>query len=417
MNSEIILSKTTQLELFEPTEIVRPDVNIGKWSGWIFASPWAKDLSSGKEHVWDTVYEGHEVRASLMIRPINGRKRPTTTSYRVFLALIQLWEASGKPEDGVINFSARQLAHMLEYKSFNSDTAQRLHEHLDILSNTSLSWTFSFETEDGVSEQYSDMNLLESQAYKDQRFFKGDKAFQRRQSVRLNRDLVLNMLAGKTKPINYKEFISIRNDSSANLYTLLDIYLSKKRHWQRRARALIYDDLEFSGVRYEQRRLRHAKLKEFVAELDGKDLLNGKLKLKIEKTVDGEDYKLVAEKIPRITKRKRIPPKLANPETDIQYIVDDIVMGLNDAFGSRVPKDSKKTFAVLARWYDRNLLFQALSVVKADMRGKIKKSPIKAFMYQVHVMAHERKLPWIRDCGSNCRYLPESRESLFKNNK
>jgi len=241
--------------------------------------------------------------------------------------------------------------------------------------------------------------------------------FTRQQSVRLNADLVANMIAGNTKPVNFKEFISIRNDSSANLYTLLDLFLWDKLKWERRSHGLLFEDLEFSGKRYEQRRIRLAKLKEFVAELDGRELSHGKLSLSIETTVDGEEYKLVARKIPRISKKKRIPPKLANPEADIPYIVDDIVMGLNDAFGSRVPKDSQKTFTVLARWYDRNLLFQALSVVKADMRGKIKKSPIKAFMYQVHVMAHERKLPWIRDCGSNCRYLPENREPLFKNSK
>ena len=134
----------------------------------------------------------------------------------------------------------------------------------------------------------------------------------------------------------------------------------------------------------------------------------------IAKTADGEDYKLVAERIPRIQPKKRTPPKLANPKEDIPYIVEDIVTGLEDAFNMTSSDRSKKTFSLLAAWYGRNMLYQALSIVKADLRGKIKQSSTKAFMYQVHVMAHERNMPWISDCGAECRYRAGNRTPLFK---
>ena len=299
-------------------------------------------------------------------------------------------------------------------KGFGKRNAQILHEQLEILSGTLLTWAFSFEKAGQRERIVSDMHIIDGQTYFERQMFFRKELFTRQQSVRLNPDLVTNMLAGNTKPVNYREFISIRNDSSANLYTLLDIYLSKKSRWERRARALIYEDLEFSGKRYEQKRLRLAKIKDFVAELDGKELFHGKLKLTISDTADGEDYKLVAEKISRKLKKNRKPPKQANTKEEIPYIVDEILTTLERIPGNTpVSKASKKTLSLLARWYSKNLLYQSLGIVKSDMRGNIRKTPIKAFVYQVHVLAHERGLQWVSNCGEKCRYRPENREPLF----
>jgi len=401
-----------QLELFEAKEITRPDVNIGKWAGLLFSSPWAKDLMEVRKIV---VSSTDESEASITIVPAKDRKRPTTTTYRVFLALIQIWEQSGKPANGKFKFSARQLAHVLKWRWAGRDTAERIQEQLSILNGTTIDWARSFYAGDVLSTLEEEMSLIDAKSYLRRERMSNREFFFGQHSVRLNPDLVENMISGKTKPVNYKAFISIRNEGAATLYNLLDNFLARKLKWERRSLALITQDLEFSGERYQSRRHRLAKLKEFVRDLDGKELSSGRLSLSYEHTADGEDYKLVARKIPRVEK-KRTPPKLANPEADIPYIVDDLIQGLRDAFRTPVRADSRKTFTVLARWYPKDMLFQALSIVKADMRETVK-SPIKAFVYQVHVMAHERKMPWIRDCGPNCRMRPENRKPLFENNK
>lgn len=409
--TRIVEAETAQqLELFEAKEITRPDVNIGKWAGLLFSSPWAKDLFEVRKIVINT---NDDSEASITIVPAKDKKRPTTTTYRVFLALIQIWEQSGKPPNGKFKFSARQLAHVLKWRWAGRDTAERLQEQLSILNGTTIDWARSFYSGNELDVFNEEMSLIDAKSYLRREKMDKREFFFGQHTVRFNADLVENMLNGKTKPVNYNAFISIRNEGAATLYNLLDNFLARKNKWERRSLALITQDLEFSGERYKERRHRLVKLKEFVRELDGKELSSGRLSLSYEKTADGEDYKLVARKMPRNLK-KRIPPKLANAEEDILYIVDDIVMGLNDAFGSRVSKESQKTFTILARWYDKQMLFQALSIVKADMRGNIKKTPIKAFMYQVHLMAHERNLRWISDCGDNCRYLPKNREPLFK---
>ena len=397
-----------QLELFEAKEITRPDVNIGKWAGLLFSSPWARDLFEVRKIVINTTDDSE---ASITIVPARDKKRPTTTTYRVFLALIQIWEQSGKPSNGRFKFSARQLAHVLKWRWAGRDTAERIQEQLSILNGTTIDWARSFYAGDVLDTLNEEMSLIDAKSYLKRESMTNREFFFGQHGVRLNPDLVENMLNGKTKPVNYNAFISIRNEGAATLYNLLDNFLVRKNKWERRSLALITEDLEFSGERYQERRHRLAKLKEFVRELDGKELSSGKLSLAYERTVDGEDYKLVARKTPRIEK-KRIPPKLANPEDDIPYIVDDIVQGLHDAFRVPIKPDSRKTFAVLARWYDKQILFQALSIVKADMRDTVK-SPIKAFMYQVHVMAHERNLPWISPCGPDCKKRPENRKPLF----
>ena len=408
MKRVVSVENTQQLELFEAQEIIRPDLNIAKWAGLIFASPWARDLHDPKEIVFQ-LKNGDN--AAIRIIPANGYKRPTTTTQRVFYALFQLWEQAGKPAQGRFTFSARQIAALIGWKWAGKDTAERIQEHLVILNSSTIDWEESFINGDEVVTMVEAMSLIDAKGYLKREKMSDRQFFYGQHNVRLNSDLVANMLAGKTKPFNYHAFISIKNETAAKLYNLLDNFLANKRHWERRATALIYDDLELDGKRYEKAFARKAKLQELVKELDGKELSSGKLKLTIAKTADRKDWKLVADKIPRVAKG-RIPPKLANPKDDIPYIVEDLMDGLAQL--GTVKAESAKTLEVLARWYSRQMLFEVLSLLKADYRGQIKKTPIRAFMYLAHVEAHKRGKEWINDCGEKCRHRPENRLPLEK---
>lgn len=425
MTEIIPLSKeTVQLELFEPKEIIRPDVNIGKWANVIFASPWARDLYETREYRFAAKIDGEELPASLTIRPAEGQKRPTTTTYRVFLGLLQIWEEVGKPENGEVVFSARQLAHVLGMRWCGRSTANSLHEQIEVLSNTALSWLFMFVRVKGGEPEdlYRNMRLIETNEYRQASQFRKSQKFTRLQRVVLNSELVRNMLEGNTKPINYRAFIGIKNDSSAKLYTFLDIVLAQKNDWARRAKALLYEDMQFAGERYQQRRLRLAKLKELVAELDGRELSNGKLALRIEKTADGEDYKLIARKTPRITRPARVPPKLANSPDEIPAIVDELIDGFRNfqRFYSKqigIDGGSRGTFASMAKWYPREMLLQAQAIVRADLLDNIKGSPVKAFVATLHRMAHDRNMEWMKGCKPDCKHRPENRTPLFHASK
>lgn len=402
-----------QLEMFNPVEITRPDVNIGRSAGRIFASPYSKGLYEPKVFEWQVMQGEDKATASLTVTPLKGKKRPTTTTLKVYLALTQIWEQSGKPRDGEITFSARQLAHVLKWRWSGENSASRIQEQLTILKGTQIDWLRAYSRGDRIERRVSEMNIIADREYVERRDLSKAELFSSQQMVILNQRIIQNMLDGNTKPFNYDAFVAIGDETSANLYALLDNYLSQKKHWARRALPLIREELFLEGKRYEQRFARHDRLKRLVRDLDGIELSSGKLLLRIEETADGKDWKLVAHKVPRIKKKRRQPVRPGNPSEEIPYIVEELTLSFENAFRIRLPKESQRTMSLLAHWYSKEMLFQALSVVKSDMRDTIKTSPIKAFVYRVHVMAHERNMPWINDCGPNCRYLPQNMKPLF----
>lgn len=397
-----------QLSLFDPHEIVRPDGNIGRWAGVIFSSPWSNNL---KETKVIHVEKRGQGSASISIVPGNGPKgllkRPTTTTLRVYYALLQLWEEQGKKTDGKVAFSSRQLAHLIGWKWAGKDTVERIQEHLEILRKTSIDWLYTFNAEEkGKLEQ--GMNLIHGKTYAEKINRKKGEYFASLHSTNLNPLLVDNMLAGRTKPVNYHAFASIRGDTELALYNMLDNFLAKKCYWERRSRALLIDDLEMTGERNEIRSVRKQTLNKFVKNLNGKELSSGKLQLDIKKTSDGSDWKLCARKIPRVARPCNIPKTSANPKAQIPNIVDEIVEGLNFLGGA--PASSVKLLETFAWCYPRQMLRERLSVLKADYRGMIKTSPIKAYVYLVHVEVHRSGKKWIKDCGSECKHRPENRK-------
>lgn len=386
------------LDLFEPSREVRPEYNIGKFAGVIFVSPYAKSVRETRFYSW-RIREGNEqLDASLTVTPLQGHKTPTTTTLRVYLALIQVWEHQGKPETGVIQFSARQLAAVIGWRWGGAETAERLFEHLKVLSGTSLSWVLAYQRADGGLDQlYSDMSILSSADYLKRSSLFQPQKFSAVQRIRFNPDLVENMLKGHVRPLNYEAFRQIANDTTANLYTRIDLYLAKKRKWERRSLPLLRDELGLGGKRYDHRFNRHAKLKEFVRELNGVELLNGKLELTIADTADGEDYKLVARKLPRIQPK----PRLLKPVNDIEkarYLAEYVCEEIRRQPKGGSPKQGYIEF--LCRLYPENLIRDALGLAKADYRDTVKKTLTHVFVSEVRRLVYERHLRWYSESAS-----------------
>ena len=390
-----------QLELFEPTDITRPDVNMAKWSGWLYSSPWAKDLYERKSHSWTVERNGKNFNASITVIPAKGMKRPTITTHRVFLALVQVWEQSGKPPSGKVVFSARQLAHLMKWKWAGRKTAENIQEHLSILNSTTIDWERSFWEGDELQTLKEEMKVIDAKAYLtrermiDQEFFRGQH------TVRLNQELVDNMIAGVTKPVNYTSFFSIANETDAKLYSLLDTYLSEKTMWRRNGRALICQELEHGdAVRYRKRNIRRQFLKARQQALNGKELSNGVLYIEIEPNKDNSDDNFIARREPFPDTRRRRPNPQMNQEEDIPFIVSGLVETLQIA--GYVGQDSHATLAELARWYSLEMLRSQASILKADYRDKIKTTVAETFVWLVHREVHQRGLEWFKDCGADC---------------
>ena len=399
-----------QLELFAPAEVTRPDINIAKWAGWIFSSPWSKDLFETKERSWEFEVDGKRRTASIAIIPANGKKRPTITTSRIFGALIQIWEQSGKPESGEIIFSARQLASIVRWKWAGKDTATRIQEHLSILNGTTIDWERSFFRGGVLETLNEEMSLVDAKAYLRREKMVDREFFYAQHRLRLNRDLVANMIAGKTKPFKFDVYVSITDETHARAYNYLDVYLSGKFKWERALLSFIRSELELDGKRYESRRTRKAFAVSLINDLNGRELSNGTLQLALEEMADGSDYKIVARRTPHTKSKRRFPPQAANHADSIPHIVDDLMEGLQ--FVGSVKPSTRKWLEYCCLWYSRDMLFMALGLLKGDYRGNVKTSVIRAYSYVLHRLAHERGLEWVKECGKECPYRPENLKKI-----
>lgn len=389
-----------QLDIFEPDPVVRPEYNIGKFAGHIFASPYSKDLDKPRNHQWRVKMgaDGEEdVTASLSITPQYGRKTPTTTTLRVYLALLQIWTREGQPADGVVMFSARQLCEVIGWKWAGSDTARRIAEHISVLQSTGINWDWAYKNAEGATMRtVSDMNILASAEYNERKKLLKKEKFSALQRVRFNPDLVENMLKGHVRPLNYNAIRSVRNDASLNLYTKLDIYLARKTKWERRSYELFREELNLEGKMWEKRTRRFAKLKELVSTLDGTELLSGRLRLSIEKTKDGKDYKLVARKeaIRKPKDRSHIRPIIGRGEATA--IAEKVIEDIKKLPRGGSPRESYIIF--LCRHYPIDFIYEALSKAKADYSQQVKTKVVNIFCYELESIVREsRDFTWHKD--------------------
>jgi hypothetical protein len=102
--------------------------------------------------------------------------------------------------------------------------------------------------------------------------------------------------------------LSFKSEIAQLLYTHLDLMLARRTTYERRTREL-FDDLGLEGKAYRNVSNRVQKLKPALEELTGIRLSTGFIiSAKLEKTVDGKDYKIV------ITK---------SPQQELAFIVED----------------------------------------------------------------------------------------------
>lgn len=385
-------SEATQLSLFEPEEIVRPEYNIGKWAGVIFVSPHARNVSEIRKFAFQTSFNGNKADAEIIITPMVGQSTPTTTTLKVYLALIQLWSQQGQPENGIVHFSARQLAAVAGW-AWSGVIAKRIDQHIQILAGTTIDWILAFKTDEGTEKRVSKMSVVDEISYLERRISFGGERFTQNHWVRFNPSLVANMRRNMIRPINFKELVSIRSENSSNLYVLLDVFLTRKPVWERNSYDLLYKDLGYTGKRYETRFARKQRLEEFKKDLDGRALVRGTLSIEIYENSAGTDWKLVARKVlPKISARTG-GKRLTDQET-AEAVAEEVVEQIRRQPNSGTPRLGY--IAWLALYVPRNVMFEALSTAKADYStSNTRKTLTHVFIAIVKKMAEERgyKIP------------------------
>jgi len=386
-----------QLKLFEVDEIVRPDYNVGKYANVLFASPHQKNLGDKREHRWQlAVGDDEELEASIIIHPLKDHIVPTTTSFKVLMALVQLWRRQGSSPDGKVYFSDRQMAEVAGWP-YSGQIAKRIATHLDVLHGTSIDWTHAYKRKgpDGKRQtetKVQKMHLLEEILYLRRGETRRAEKFNANHVVVLNRSLVQNMLQNVVRPINYEALRGISSDVSTRLYILLDLYLASKPRWERRSLDLLTEDLAYTGERYQVRAERKRKLKQLVDDLHNTELTNGKLSLEIVETSDGADWKLIARKERRIVRKR---PKLAvlRADADAQDLANELYGFMVSLRKGKPPKLPVLIF--LCKHYPEDLLRDAISRARADYDPRAIGA---VFMYELKMLVDARpSLQWYKD--------------------
>lgn len=386
-----------QLALFVAEEdVARPEYNIGKWAGIIFTSPYAKDVSSKRSFAFKTTYEGHKADASVTITPLLDAKTPTVTTYKVYVALVQLWEQQGRDPEGRIIFSDRQIAAQANWP-YSGVIAKRVKEHIQILHGTSLEWTLAYKRagKDGkpfTERKVSNMHIIEDSSYVERSIAFGQEQYRSNHWVRLNSTTVQNMLARLEKPLNAKVLNSIQSPSSSNLYVFLENFLSSKPKWTRDAINLITIDLRMDGVRYERSNNRLEFLRKLKADLDGQPLVRGHISIEIRRNKADTDWQIVARKIlPKVTARRVSGVKPINTPDEAELIAIDLIDQIVRQPNSGTPKQGY--IAWLAQYVPEQTLREALSLAKSDYSPEnTKKTLVAVFVAIAKNLAHDRKI-------------------------
>lgn len=389
-----------QLDLFAPEEIVRPDYNVGKFATVLFASPYLRNLGDKRRVEWSMPLPrdlggavGERAVAAIVIRPLAELIVPTTTTFKLFMAVIQLWRMQGSDPSGMVYFSDRQLADVAGWK-WSGVIAKRMREHLDILQGTAIDWEFSFRRGETLERLVSKMHLLEEITHVERRLTFKHEAFTANHAARINATLVQNMLDNVVRPINFEALRQIRGDASTRLYMMLDMYLAGKPKWERRSYELLTADLGYEGARYENRGERKRTLARLIAALDGKELANGKVGLRMEETADGRDWKLVARRERRI-ERERPHVRTIRSQVDAEALADDLLESFRGLPRSGPPKRGFLVF--LCARYPEPVLRDALARAKADYRGNVRKTVGAVFRHELEGLVRERgDLVWYK---------------------
>jgi hypothetical protein len=379
--------------------IVRPEINIEKHADFIFAPSHSKTLGRPRKKMWTIeLKNGEKAAAYLLIQPIYGGKTFTTKTRKVYLALTQLWEQRRRDDDTIL-FSAREIANMLGIKWAGKRVAKEIYREIEALRSCLFTWQYSFIDPHGEKINLLDhINILDKFSYVTRELRKQNaQKFQALHLIRFSEPIRANLKSNKTKPTYFDIVLSIKGEIASVLYARLDIILSSNEFYERTSKGL-FDDLHLESEKgYQYASQRKQKLEKAIKELAGKEISTGMLSLKLEKTVDGTDWKLVARRVvPLPSPKKSHSLSPANPTEMIPLLVEDIGAVIGNV------QQKRRLYEMFAVHYPASLIHRALSEYKADVKDP--KNGGRVFTSILHRLVHESGKDWIRPCGDDCKH-------------
>jgi len=278
----------------EKREVIRQELNIEKWP--LFA-PSACRKKSREITREVTLENGDKVTRKVTIGKVNENEVDILriADYKIFNVLIKLWEKTGRPVNEKVNFTLYNVSTSLKTTG-GGRNYQELRKALERLRSVPIKWEDSFyrKETDTTEKLVKYFNILEDLEIFERRKEKSDQAYFAFSSFKLNYRIIINLLNNYSKPLYLDVILGFEREISVFLYRHLDLIMADKNFYERNTEYL-FDDIELSKYKYPSQRKR--LLKPALKELEGVELTTGILsQAKLEKTVDGKDWKVVFKK-------------------------------------------------------------------------------------------------------------------------
>lgn len=278
----------------EKRETIRQELNIEKWP--LFAtSTYRKKSREITREV--TLENGDKATRKVTIGKINEDEVGILriADYKILCALVKLWEEAGRPANTGVNFALHEISHSLRI-DWGGKTYKEIHRALTRLKAIPITWEDSFYQKDTkTTEKMIDyFNILEDLRIFERKRDKADQPYFAFSIFKLNYRIVNNLLNNYSKPLFLDVILKFKKEISVLLYGHIDLVMADKNLYERKTQQL-FGDLELSEYNYPSQRKR--LLEPVLEELEGVELTTGILsQAKLEKTVDGKDWKVVFRK-------------------------------------------------------------------------------------------------------------------------
>lgn len=278
----------------EERKIIRQELNIQKWP--LFAPSTCRKKS--REITREIILEnGDRITRKVTIGKVNENEVDILriTDYKVFNILVKLWEEAGKPVSKRVPCSLYNISNSLKTTG-GGRNYKELHKALGRLRGILITWEDSFYCKETntVENLVTYFNLLEDLYIFERKKGKADQPYFAFSSFKLNYRIINNLLNNYSKPVYLDVILKFKKEISILLYGHIDLIMADKNLYERKTQEL-FSDLDLSEYKYPSDRKR--LLEPALRELEGVELTTGVLDYaKLEKTIDGKDWKAVFKK-------------------------------------------------------------------------------------------------------------------------
>jgi hypothetical protein len=284
----------TEETAIEPARKVRAELNLEQWSIWLPSNSnrEAKPRVLRREIVTPA---GDKVTAEVEITA-SRKGTLTTEDQKTYYALIEHHQANRRP-DNVAYFSLRGLAKSLA-KKWGSRTIETLTDSLTRLRANTIVWQNSYhDSETGKTHETLDFfNIVTDLKIVTTK--QNGHTTRAEGYFKLNDSIIANLDRNHTKPVLLDVVLGFKSEVAQILYTQIDRILSRDISTYEKRTKELFEDLGLEGKKYAYPGGRKQLLEPAIAELESAPLSNGATiaSVKLEKTADGKDYKLVAKR-------------------------------------------------------------------------------------------------------------------------